>query len=322
MAPLRPITRCPDLVQGPKLRQFTKAFQWVFDQPYLLLSLTMLFWSGNVVLGRAIVGTVPPITLAQIRWTGAAILLLPFAWPHLRRDWPVIKTKLPILMVLAFAGITTYNTLAYIGLQYTTAINGLLMQSAAPLIIGFWSLILFRDALNRFQLAGVTLSLMGVLVILTQGDLSALSDLRFNRGDLFVLTAFLFYAFYSSILRKKPPLHWLSFLWVTICLGALLLSPAFLWEWSQGLRPVLSAGSFSAFIYVILVASVAAYICFNRGVELIGANRAGPFFHLMPLFGSVLAILFLDERFALFHLFGYGLILAGVVLAQRRLAHS
>lgn len=305
-------------MEGPLVSQLLKALNWWFNQPYLLLATTMLCWSGNVVLGRAVAGEIPPVMLAQIRWVGAGLLLTPFAWPHVRRDWGRIRAHLPMMLLLAFTGITSYNTLAYLGLQYTTAINGLLIQSAAPLIIGFWSLVLFRDALTRRQLAGTLISLVGVLTILTRGRPDTLLSLAFNAGDILFFLAFLFYGFYSAVLRKKPDIHWLSFLWIAIIFGAVLLLPAFFLELQSGARADLSLQSLAAFAYVILFASLLAYISFNRGVELIGANRAGPFFHLMPLFGSIMAILFLGEQPALFHAVGYALILIGVVAAQRK----
>lgn len=278
----------------------------------------MLCWSGNVVLARAVAGEIPPIMLAQIRWIGASLLLTPFAWRYVRNDWPVIRKKLPLMLLLAFTGITIYNTLAYLGLQHTTALNGLLLQSAAPLVIGFWSLALFGDAMTPRQLAGTLISLLGVLIILTGGQPDILLSLDFNIGDILFFCALLFYGIYSAVLRKKPKIHWVSFLWFTVVFGAIMLLPAFFWELETGPSTELSWRSFAAFAYVILFASLMAYGCFNRGVELIGANRAGPFFHLMPLFGSLMAILFLGEQPALFHATGYGLILLGVILAQRK----
>ncbi len=298
--------------------QLKNALIWLFNQPYLLLATTMLCWSGNVVLARGVAGEIPPILLAQIRWIGAALLLTPFAWSHIRSDWPTIRKHLPLMLILSFTGVTVYNTLAYLGLQHTTALNGLLLQSSAPLLIGFWSLALFRDAMTRNQLAGTLLSLIGVVIILTGGQPEILLSLAFNIGDILFFCAVLFYGFYSAVLRKRPAMHWVSFLWATIVFGAIMLLPAFFMELQAHETIRLSFGSFAAFAYVIVFASLVAYMCFNRGVELIGANRVGPFFHLMPLFGSVMAILFLGEKPALFHAVGYGLILLGVMAAQRK----
>lgn len=301
------------------MQPIVKFFLWLFNKPYLLLSITMMCWSGNVVLGRAVAGEIPPVLLAQIRWIGAAVVLAPFAWQHVRRDWLTIRTHMPVLALLAFTGITSYNTLAYLGLQYTTAINGLLIQSAAPLIIGFWSLVLFRDSLTRKQLLGTMVSMIGVLIILTRGELSLLLSLAFNAGDILFFLAFLFYGFYSAMLRKRPQMHWLSFLWIAIVSGAILLLPATLLEQANGAQLAeFNWETVAAFAYVIFFASIIAYMCFNRGVEIIGANRAGPFFHLMPFFGSIMAVLFLGENPALFHAIGYTFILIGVISAQHK----
>jgi drug/metabolite transporter (DMT)-like permease len=283
----------------------------------LLLSLTSLFWAINIVLGRFIAGNIPPAALSQIRWTGALAIVLPFAWPHLKRDWPAIRSTLGIMILLSFTGITVYNTLAYHGLEYTTAINGLLMQSATPLMIALWSLILFRDRLTLAQLAGILMSLTGVAVIVAGGDLATLLHLRLNQGDVWFLVGLMSYAIYATLLRKRPPIHVLSFLAFTFAAGALMLLPATITEFAVGRRIVPAPATFAVLAYVVIFPSVLAYICFNRGVELIGANRAGPFFHLIPVFGSVIAILFLGERPQLYHAVGYALIILGIFIAQK-----
>ena len=289
----------------------------LLDRPYLLLSLVSLFWAINIVLGRYVVGTVPPIMLAQIRWSGAGLILLPFAFHHLRRDWPPIREKFGIMILLSLTGITLYNSLAYYGLNYTQAINGLLIQSAAPLIIGLVSFILFRDRLTIGQALGIFMSLSGVIIIITRGDPSVLFGLSFNQGDLWFLLALLFYATYAATLRLRPAIHFLSFLAFTIIAGALLQLPATIAEFALGHRIDPTPQVFAVLAYVVIFPSVLAYLFFNRGVELIGANRAGPFFHLIPVFGSAIAIFFLGERPALFHAIGYVLIIAGVVVAQK-----
>jgi len=291
---------------------------WAFAQPYLLLPLTALFWAGNNVLGRGIVDTIPPVTFAQLRWIGAALAILPIAWPYLRRDWPAIRANWPMLAALSFLGITCFNTMAYIGLQHTEAINAVLLQSTVPLIIGLFTFVLFRDRLTFGQAAGITVSLIGVLVIISRGDITALTALRFNVGDIWVLAGLACYALYSALLRKRPEIHWLSFLAITIIVGQAFSLPAFVWELAAGRTMRLTPGAFAALFYVIVFASLLAYIFYNRGVELIGANRVGPFFHLVPVFGSAIAMLTLGERPQLFHGIGYALILVGIVLSQYR----
>src|ERR1700692_2418138 len=176
---------------------------WLFDQPYLLLSLTSLFWAGNVVLGRFVVGHIPPITLSFIRWLGAFAILLPFAARHLVRDWPAIRRNAWLLAFLALTGFSAYNTMAYYGLQFTTAINGLLLQSVAPLFVAVWSFFLFRDRLTLRQAGGICLSLAGVVVIICHGSLDVLLGIDFNRGDIWFVVALLIYALYAAILRQR-----------------------------------------------------------------------------------------------------------------------
>ena len=291
---------------------------WLVGQPYLLLSLTSLFWAGNTVLGRFLAGHVPPVTLACVRWAGAFVILLPFAAPHLARDWPTIRKHAGLLTVLALTGVSAYNTLAYYGLQYTTAINGLLLQSIGPLFVALWTFVLFGDRLTLRQAAGISISLAGVLVIICRGSLAVLFGIGFNRGDVLFLIALLIYAYYTAALRQRPPMHPLSFLAVGMGLGSLLLVPGVVWEILSGKTIILDAASFLSFAYVAIFPSLLGYLFLNRGIELVGANRAAPFMHLVPVFGSVMAILWLGERFEVFHAVGYALVFMGITVATKK----
>ena len=290
----------------------------IFDQPYLLLSLTSLFWAGNTVLGRFLAGHVPPITLAFIRWGGAFLVLLPFAALHLLRDWPTIRKHVGLMVVLAATGVSAYNSMAYYGLQYTTAINGLLLQSIGPLFVALWTFALFGDRLTPRQAGGIGVSLTGVMVIICHGSLAVLTGIAFNRGDMWFLIALAIYGFYTAWLRQRPPMHPLSFLAVSMGLGALLLVPAVALELAGGRTVELDAITLASFAYVAVFPSLLGYLFLNRGIELIGANRAAPFMHLTPVFGSVLAIVLLGESFELYHAVGYALVFTGITLATRK----
>lgn len=292
--------------------------QSLFDQPYLLLVLATLFWSGNFVLGRAVRAEVPPVGLAFWRWTTGSILIIGFAWPHLKRDWPMIMRHWKLMLLLAFLGVTLFNTLVYTGLQFTTAINALLMQSTMPVLIVLMSYLLFRETVTPLQIVGILLSLAGVLAIVGQGDLTMLLGLSLNLGDLLIFIAVAGYAAYSALLRRRPPLHPLSLIAATFIAGSVVLLPFYLWEHVSGRTVSPDGVTLLTVGYVAIFPSILAYLCFNRGVELAGANRAGLFIHLMPVFGSIMAILFLGERFQWFHGFGILLILLGIVLATRR----
>jgi drug/metabolite transporter (DMT)-like permease len=293
------------------------AGQWLNGQAYTMLSLTMLFWAGNGVLARFVAGHVPPVALAWMRWSVALAMLLPLAWPQLKRDLPAMRRSLPILLLLSLTGITSYNTMAYVGFQYTTAINGLLLQSTAPLLIGVWSFVLFCDRLTALQLAGTLMSMAGVVTIVSGADWQVLAGLSVNVGDLWILAALVAYALYAALLRLRPEIHWMSLVCATFFLGNILLTPVLLWEISTGYVLQFDALTAASIGYTALFASLLAYIFFNRGVELIGPNRAGPFFHLIALFGVVLAVAFLGERLQLFHVAGFAAILLGIVMAAR-----
>jgi drug/metabolite transporter (DMT)-like permease len=295
-----------------------RALRWLNNQPYLLLSLTSLFWAGNIVLARYAGGHVPPMTLACIRWVGTFVMLLPFAWRHLRADWPVLRARLPLLLALSATGFASNNALSYWGLQYTEALNALLIQSSGPLFIALWSLLLFRMRLTWAQFGGIAISLAGVLTIILHGDILALARVHFNKGDIMLAGALLAFGLYSALMLLRPVTHPLSLITCTTAGGAMLLAPFSIWEFWGGATMTFDTLTLVTAIYVAIFPSMLAYLCFNRGIALIGPNRAAPFFHLMPLFGSVMAIMLLGEQLKPFHLIGYALVLAGVVIASRK----
>lgn len=290
----------------------------LFNLPYFLLPLAPLFWSGNFILGRAVRTALPPVGLAFWRWLTASLVISVAAWPHIKRDWPIIRQHWKIIELLSFFGIATFNVLAYMGLRSTTAMNGVLMQSAMPVIIIVMSYLFFRETITLLQAAGILLSLSGVATIITQGNLSALMTLSLNPGDLVILIAIICYALYSVLLRQRPSMHPLSFLLTTFVIGTVLLFPFYIWEQVFLQAMPLNRITVLAVGYVAIFPSIFAYLCFNRGVELLGANRAGLFLHLMPVFGSLMAMLFLGEHFKSFHAVGIFLILSGIVLAARK----
>ncbi len=290
----------------------------LYDRPYLLLALATLLWAGNFVLGRAVSGEVPPVGLAFWRWFGGALIIAPFALPHLRRDWAAVRASWPIVLTLGLLGIAVFNTLIYVGLGRTTAINALLFQSIQPLVIIIFSFLIFRDTVGPRQLLAVAISLVGVVVIIARGELGVLATLAFNSGDVLVFIALICYAAYTALLRLRPRVHPLSFLLVIFTVGFALLFPLYVWEGLAGRPMRLTPVTVGAVGYVALFPAIVAYLCFNRGVELLGANRAGHFFHLQPAFGVVLAMLFLGERFQPYHAAGIALIAAGILLATLR----
>jgi drug/metabolite transporter (DMT)-like permease len=284
----------------------------------ILLVLTNLLWAGNFIIGRAVAGEVPPVTLAWWRWTGAFLVAIAFAWPRLRRDWPVLIGHVPVLVALAATGIASFNTMTYIGLQYTTAVNALLLQSVMPVVILLWAVLLYGERPDRFQTVGVAVSLLGVAVIAGRGSPGALADLSFNGGDIWVMGAVVIYALYAVLLRRRPPVHPLSLLVVLMGIGSILMLPFYIAEAHAGASIRGGWPSYAAIAYTAVLPSFAAYMFFNRGVELVGAARAGQSVHLMPVFGAVLAVIFLGERIESYHTLGIALVAAGIALASLR----
>jgi drug/metabolite transporter (DMT)-like permease len=287
----------------------------LYHFPYLLLTLAVLFWSGNFIVGRAVRADIPPVALAFWRWTGASLLVFFLAWPHLKADWEIIKRHWPILILLSIIGVASFNTLVYTGLQWTLALNAFLMQAMMPVLIVVMSFLFFWEKISLRQTFGVVLALVGAVIIIVQGNIQALFSLSLNQGDLLIFMAVGSYAGYSVLLRKRPSIHPLSFLGVTFIIGALILLPFYVWE-TFTRRPIhFDRSTLLAVCYVAVFPSIVSYFCFNRGVELIGANRAGLFMYFMPLFGSLMAIVFLGESFHWFHVAGLLLIVPGILLA-------
>lgn len=287
--------------------------------PYLLLALAPLFWAANWIVGRAIHTDVPPMGMTFFRWLFAALILAPFAWRHVRRDWPTIRRHWKTMLILGSIGIGTHNALAYVGLNYTTATNGVILNSCIPVMIIALAWLVFRERLTGVQLAGVGVSLGGVLVILSHGDLEMLRAFRLNAGDLFVILSMAMWSLYTILLRYRPAgIHMLSFLFVLSIIGDLCMLPFWLGEMAFGRFVTWTPATLAALVSVATFSSVLAYIFWNRGVAEVGAQVAGLFIHLMPVFGVVLAWLFLGERLMLHHIAGIALILGGIALTTRR----
>ncbi|AZG09308.1 DMT family transporter [Pigmentiphaga sp. H8] len=287
----------------------------LWNSAYFLLITTVLFWSGNFIVGRAAGGSVPPIALAFWRWAGGTLILLVLARRHWRADLPVIRRHLPILLLLSLLGIAGFNTLVYIGLRETSAVNALLMQSAIPMVTLLFSFMLLGQRASLAQIAGVAISLAGIAAIATRGRPQDLLAFALNPGDAWIVAAVAVWGLYTTLLARRPAIHPLSLLTVTFLMGTLMLLPLYLYEHAQGARIEAGLPSALAIAYVILLPGIVANFFYNRGVELIGAGPASLFIHLMPVFGTLLAVAFLGERVHLFHLAGIGLIATGIVLA-------
>jgi drug/metabolite transporter (DMT)-like permease len=296
---------------------FRRIFRRLYNAPYLLLGLTMLFWAGNINVGRYAAGHVPPIALGTLRWIGATLILLPFALPYLRADWPVIRKHAVMITLLSLLSISAYNTLTYYGLQYTEAINAVILQSTGSLVLVGFTFLLFGERLGPLQLFGMLLSLAGVAVVVSRGDWDTFLHYRLNVGDFILLAAIASYSLYSALLKKRPPLHPMSFVALTMGWGSILLLPFLAAEIAGGRSVPLDVKSALIIAYVVIFPSLLAHFFFFRGVELIGANRAAPLMYLIPVLATALAIAFLGEQLHAFHIAGFLLVIGGVLIATR-----
>ncbi len=284
--------------------------------PYLLLTLCSLIWAGNGVVGRAIRDTVPPAALAFWRWGLAALILAPVALPRLKGQSHVLLRHWKVLLLLGGTGISLFQFLVYTGLRYTNAVNAMLMNSAMPLAMMLVAWLIDRQRVTLRQTAGMVVSFFGILVIMNRGQWATLRDFSFNPGDLVILLGLPVWGVYSVLLRRRPPgLDGLALVFVLSVLGTAFLAPAYALESRFLQAPLLTWSAVGAVLYVAVFASIVAYLLWNRGVDMVGPNKAGFTQHLIPAFGTVLAMLFLGEELHLFHAIGIATILFGVWLA-------
>ncbi len=290
-----------------------------FANPYLLLTLTALFWSGNMVVGRGLREAVPPLTLAFWRWAIALALVLPFALPHLRTQWPRLKAGWPAVVGLGLLGVGCYNTFAYIALQYTTATNATLLNSFIPIATMALAVMLLGKRLRRLEVIGVAVSLAGVMTIVAHGSLGTLLGFRLNTGDLWMLLAVLTWGLYTVGLQWRPqgvePMLMLAAMTVV---GLAALVPAYAWDLAHARHIDASPATLAGILYTGVFPGFLGYVFYNAGVAAVGPSRGALFIHLMPVFGTLLAAIFLGERPLWYHFTGIGLVFAGIWLTTRK----
>ncbi len=289
--------------------------------PYLLLILTTLFWSGNFVLSRGMHADIPPLALSFWRWALALLIMWAFCYRSFMSQRDIIARQRKFIIIQGLLGVTGFNTLIYLAVQTTTAVNAVLINSCTPILIALCSLFINKEPLSIRQWLGILLSLTGVALIMTGGSITSLLQLEFNRGDLLVLGAGLVWALYSVNLKNYPQeLHPFSYQIGIMVTGLLGILPLYLIELSHGQQMAVNEPVLATIVYVAIFPSVLAFIFWNRAVRDIGANRAGSFIHLMPVFSSILAVIFLGESIETFHLQGIGLVFAGIFLATFRIS--
>lgn len=284
---------------------------------FLLLALAVFFWAGNWVVGRAVHGTVPPVALNLLRWVPAVALLAPFVLPGLAGRWHIVRRHLAYLAILGLCGIAAFQGLIYLGLRTTPAINAVLLNTSFPVYMILAAWVLAGERTNARQLLGIAISAVGVAVIMSQGQVSRLLGLEFHLGDVWILLALPFWAVYSVLLKRRPAeIGGLELVFLTAGLGCLLMLPVAAVERMYLSWPEPSWALFWTTAYLAVFPSILSFVFWNRGVAIVGPSTAGLFVHLMPAFGTLLAVLFLDETPLLAHGIGIAVILGGVALAS------
>ncbi len=290
-------------------------------RPYLLLVMAPLFWGGNIVAGKLAVGQVDPFMLVVGRWAGAILIIVPLAWPHLRRDWPKIKPALPLLALFGAFGFTGFNVLLYNSSLFTSAINASIEQASIPVLVLLGNFVIFSVRPKPLQVFALALTIAGVIFVATRGDPARILGLDINIGDAMVLLACFFYASYSLALRFRPDIHWLSFLAVTALFA--LIAAALVQVVIGGgaarffdLLPRITGRGWLIIIYVMIFPSILAQLFYARGVEIVGANRASIFINLLPVFGTLLSVIVVGESFQIYHGIALALVILGIVLSE------
>ena len=287
---------------------------------YLLLILTTIFWSGNFIVGKAAsMYEIPPFSLNFYRWFFAGLILLPFTYKEIINKKSYILNNIGFFIILGVTSITIFNSIVYYSLYYTQVISGVLMISTIPVWIIFISSLLNIEKTNFFQIIGVAFSLTGVVFIITKVDLELVKNLDFNKGDLTMVIAMFAWAIYSALLKKKKyEISQITLLEVVIITGLIFLTPIYFIEMNFGNTIKLGKPFYLTLTYVVLFPGLCSFFFWIKGISIIGANRAGVFLHLMPIFGAIMAMVIFDEKFMFYHFLGAIFILSGIILSNKK----
>ena len=287
---------------------------------YIFLLLTVTFWAGNFIVGKfASIYNVPPFTLNFYRWFFAWLILAPFTISEILKKKEYIFQNYKLFIILGVTSITIFNSIVYYSLNFTQVISGVLMISTIPVMIMFFSSILKIEKTNVFQIIGVILSFLGVIIIITKADFQILKSLNFNKGDITMVVAMFSWALYSTLLkRQKYELSQISLLQVVISFGLIFLIPIYFIEYQIGFRINIDTPFILILSYVVLFPGLASFILWIKGIALIGANRSGVFLHLMPIISALMAMIIFDEKFMFYHILGACFIISGILLSNKK----
>jgi drug/metabolite transporter (DMT)-like permease len=287
---------------------------------YLLLTLSVLFWAGNFIVGKfATLFEIPPLTLNVLRWLSVWIILMPFTYKEIYNNLPYVKKNWLVISFMGLITISTFNSVVYFALNHTQVINAVLVLAAIPAATIIFSSIMNIEKTNIFQLLGLFLSILGIGAIISNGDIQKIVSLNFNKGDVWMLVCVITWALYSTLLKKnKFSFSQFTLIQLMVTAGLIFLIPQLFYEKSIGLEVNFNKAFFIILFYVVAFPAIAAYYCWQKGVQIIGPNRASMFIQLMPLFSAVMAIIIFKEKFELYHFVGATFIVSGIYLSNKK----
>ncbi len=288
---------------------------------YILLVLATLFWSGNFIVGKfATLFQIPPLSLNVFRWISVWLILIPFTYKEIYNNLPSIKKNWLVISFMGVITISTFNSVVYFALNYTQVINAVLVLAAIPAATIVLSSLMRIEKTNIFQIFGLFLSIIGIGAIISNGDFQKIISLNFNKGDLWMLVCVFTWSLYSTLLKKhKFKISQFTLIQLMVSVGVLFLIPQFFYEKSIGLEINFNKAFFLILFYVVVFPAIAAYYCWQKGIEIIGPNRASMFIQLMPLFSAVMAIVIFKEKFELYHFTGAAFIVSGIYLSNKKI---
>ena len=291
---------------------------------YVFLFLTVTFWAGNFVVGKfASIYEVPPFSLNFYRWFFAWLILAPFTLPEIIKKKDYIINNFKLFIVLGVTSITIFNSIVYYSLNFTQVISGVLMISTIPVMIMFFSSIFKIEKTNIFQIIGVILSFLGVIIIITKANFEILKNLNFNKGDITMVVAMFSWALYSTLLKRQTyEISQLSLLQVVMSFGLVFLIPIYFIEYQLGFRITLDKPFYLILSYVVLLPGLASFILWIKGISMIGANRSGVFLHLMPILSAIMAMIIFNEKFMFYHMLAACFIITGILLSNKKVRNA
>lgn len=286
----------------------------------ILATLACIIWSGNFIAARGVYKEIPPISLAFYRWLTASIIIFPFAWKNFKAEWKPVKRSWHYLFWVALSGVTIFNTFVYIGGHYTTAINlALIGTSSSPIIAVILARIFLKEKIGSLKVIGMILCIAGILFLLSRASFQNLLTLQFSKGDLWVLSAAVFFAVYNTMVKKKPSsISPVNFLFVIFSLGTILLFPAYVWEMKNSAPVEWNTNLVLVILYLGLGPSVICFLIWNIAIRRLGAGRTALFGNLIPIFSSLEAVIILNEQFTWIHVVSMIIVFTGILLANLR----